>query len=217
MSLRPRHVAVVLAGLGYVIASQWLMTRTPPPAWSAVGLLTPMLALAAVGAWRNGHRTWSLGAATIVAALAFQAATGGGLSPEHLYLLQHVAIHAALALWFGMTLRRSARPLITRLADRVHRGLTPAMEIYTRKVTVAWTVYFAAMATLSVGMYAVAPFALWATFANLLTPLALLLMFAGEFVLRYRLHPEFERATMRDAIRAYRQMNETPPVRGPGS
>jgi hypothetical protein len=32
-----------------------------------------------------------------------------------------------------------------------------------------------------------------------------MLMFAGEYLLRYRLHPEFERATMRDAIRAWSQ------------
>ena len=30
-------------------------------------------------------------------------------------------------------------------------------------------------------------------------------MFVGEHLLRYRLHPEFERATMLDAIRAYMQ------------
>ena len=37
----------------------------------------------------------------------------------------------------------------------------------------------------------------WAVFANLLTPLALVAMFVGEYLLRYRLHPEFERASAR--------------------
>ena len=40
-------------------------------------------------------------------------------------------------------------------------------------------------------------------FANLLTPLAMVLMFVGEYLLRYRLHPEFERATLAQAMRAY--------------
>lgn len=203
MALRLRYVAIGVAGLAYVLASQWLMTRTPPSAWSAVALLTPMLAMVAVGAWRRGRRGWSTSAAAVAAALALQAAVGGGLSPERLYLLQHVAIHVALALVFGITLRRGSRPLISRLADRVHRGLTPAMERYTRKLTLAWTLYFGAMAALSIGLYIGAPFSTWATFANLLTPLALAAMFTGEYLLRYRLHPEFERATMRDAIRAY--------------
>ena len=34
------------------------------------------------------------------------------------------------------------------------------------------------------------PFDTWAFFANLLNPLAVALMFAGEHLLRYRLHPE---------------------------
>ena len=213
MRPRPRVVAVGAAGLAYVIASQWLMTRTPPSAWSAVALLTPMLALVAIGAWRKRHRGWSLCLAAAAAALVLQAASGNGLSAERLYLLENVAIHLFLALWFGLTLRADARPLISRLAARVHRGLTPAMERYTRKVTIAWTIYFASMLLLSIGLYIGTPFEVWATFANLFTPLALVLMFAGEYLLRYRLHPEFERATMQDAIRAYTQAQHPAPPR----
>ena len=199
MSLRPRYVAAGVAGLAYVTASQWLMTRTPPSPWGAVALLTPMLAIVAVGTWRSGQRAISLLAA---AALALKAELGGGLAPEHLYLAEHVAIHLFLAFTFGVTLRRGAQPLIARLAERVHDGLTPAMERYTRKVTLAWTVYFCAMAALSIAVHALAPFTTWATFANLLAPLALVAMFVGEYTLRYRLHPEFERASLKDMVRA---------------
>ncbi len=211
MALRPRHVAAGLAGLAYVIASQWLMTRMPPPPWSAFALLAPMLLVVAFGAWRTGRRLWSAVAAGIAAVLAWQAVWGGGFAPERLYLLQHLGIHLFLAAVFGATLRRGAVPLITQLAGRVHASaLTPAMHAYTRKVTIAWTLYFLTMAALSVGIYTSLAFATWATFANLLTPLALVLMFAAEFGLRYRLHPEFERSTIRDAIRAYSQVREPP-------
>src|SRR6201989_3005644 len=66
------------------------------------------------------------------------------------------------------------------------------------------------MALLSLVLYALAPFDVWATFANLLTPLAMVLLFVGEYLLRYRLHPEFERATLGQAMRAYaeRSANE---------
>jgi uncharacterized membrane protein len=123
-----------------------------------------------------------------------------------------------LGISFGLTLRPGARPLISRLADRVHGGLTPAMEQYTRKLTIAWTIYFGAMAALSIGLYTSASFAVWAFFANVLTPAALVLMFVGEYLLRYRLHPEFERATLQDMIRAYakaRRPAPMPPARGP--
>lgn len=211
MSLRPRYVAAGVAGLAYVTASQWLMTRTPPSPWGAVALLTPMLAIIAVGTWRSGQRAISLLAATALAALALKAGLGSGLAPEHLYLAEHVAIHLFLAFTFGMTLRRGARPLIARLAERVHDGLTPAMERYTRKVTLAWTVYFCAMAALSIAIHALAPFKAWATFANLLTPLALIAMFIGEYTLRYRLHPEFERASLKDMLRVYSQSRRSAP------
>jgi uncharacterized membrane protein len=77
------------------------------------------------------------------------------------------------------------------------------MAAYSRKVTLVWTGYFVAMATLSMVLYALAPFDVWAAFANLVTPLALVAMFVGEYLLRYRLHPEFERATLAQAVRAY--------------
>ena len=175
MALRPRHIAVAAAGLAYVAISQWLLTRTPPSAWSAVALLAPMFALVAVGAWRSGKHAWSVCAALVVVGLALQAEWGGGLAPERLYLLQHLGTHLGLALGFAATLRRGSRALISRLADQVHHGLTPAMEDYTRKVTAAWAIYFAAMAALSLGLYLGAPFSLWAAFANLVTPLAALL------------------------------------------
>ena len=210
MRLRARYVAAGAAALAYLVASQWLMTRTPPPPWSAAALLGPMLALLALGLWRAGRRAWSLCGAAAVVALVVHAAFGDGFDAERLYLIEHVAFHIALAFGFGLTLRRGARPLISRLADRVHRGLTPAMEHYTRKVTLAWTVYFVAMAALSLGLYLGATFAAWATFANVGTPVALALMFGGEYLLRYRLHPEFERATMQDAIRAWAQTRHAP-------
>jgi uncharacterized membrane protein len=59
------------------------------------------------------------------------------------------------------------------------------------------------MAVLSLVLYAAAPFDVWAAFANLVTPLAMALMFIAEYLLRYRLHPEFERATLAQAVRAY--------------
>jgi thiosulfate reductase cytochrome b subunit len=49
------------------------------------------------------------------------------------------------------------------------------------------------------------------------TPLALIAMFAGEYWLRFRLHPEFERSSPRDMIRAYRQSRQAatlPPAGG---
>jgi len=186
-----------------VLGSHWLMTSEPSSAWNAALVVGPMLGLAAWLAWQRGRRLLGLVAALATAALVVHGWRGGALPAGSIYVGQHVAIHVLLAFVFGLTLQAGREPLVTALARRVHGGVTPAMAMYSRKVTVAWTAYFLAMAALSLALFAFASFALWATFANLLTPLAIVAMFVGEYLLRYRLHPEFERATLAQAMRAY--------------
>ena len=202
-----RLVMAGLAGAAYVLGAHWMMTRAPASPWNAVVVVAPMLALAAVLAWQRGRRVLALLPAAAAAALALHAWHGDGLATETIYLGEHVTIHLVLAFVFGLTLAAGREPLVTALARRVHGSLTRDMVAYSRKVTVAWTVYFVAMATLSLALFALAPFAAWATFANLVTPFAMLAVFVGEYVLRYRLHPEFERATLGQAVRAYRSRN----------
>lgn len=210
-----RAALVVLAMVAYVAGSHWLMTQAQASSWNVVALLTPMLVVVLVGAWRSGHRVLSLGATLAIAALCALAVSGTRLSPNGLYLTQHAGINLFLAVVFGSTLRSGHVALITQLALRVHRGyLTPDMTAYTRNLTRAWTVFFLVVVALSLGLYVFASFETWAFFANLLTPLAVGLMFGGEHLIRYRLHPEFERASIVDAVRAYTQdpVAPAPPV-----
>ena len=202
--MRARVIAVAAAAVAYVLVTHWLMTGAPASPWNAVIVVGPMLGAASVVAWQRRHRLLAALAALATAGLVVQAWRGHELPGGSLYVCQHVAIHLLLALAFGLTLQAGREPLVTALARRVHGGtLTPGMAAYSRKVTLAWTGYFVAMATLSLVLYVVAPFDVWAVFANLVTPLAILLMFIGEYLLRYRLHPEFERATLAQAVRAY--------------
>lgn len=204
-----RPVLIAAAGVAYVAASHWLMTRAPASDWNAVVVIGPMLALAGWVAWQRGLRlaAAALGVGTL--ALVAEAWRGGGLSTASLYVAQHVVIHLLLALAFGMTLLRAREPLIVALARRVHGRLTSGMAVYARKVTAAWALYFVAMAVLSLMLFRYAPFEIWAVFANFATPLAMVAMFIGEHLLRYRLHPEFERATLAQAMRAYSNRHES--------
>ncbi|HEY2190208.1 MAG TPA: hypothetical protein VGH48_16755 [Caldimonas sp.] len=198
-----RLLAVGVAGAAYLLGSYWLMTAAPTSPWNAVIVVAPMLAIAAIVAWQRSQPVVALAASLATLALAVQAWQGGGLAPATIYVGEHVAIHVLLAFVFGLTLQAGREPLVTALARRVHGNLTADMAAYSRRVTIAWTVYFVAMAALSLAVFALAPFAAWAAFANLVTPLALVAMFVAEYVLRYRLHPEFERATLAQAVRAY--------------
>lgn len=199
-----RMVATALFGAVYVLGSYWLMTQAKGSAWSVVGVLAPMLVLVAWGSWQAGNRWLGAAAGLSVLGLCVQALAGWQIPAPVLYLAQHAGIHFFLALGFGGTLRQGQTPLITVLATRVHGGhITPDMVVYTRKVTIAWTVFFLAMVMVSVGLFVFAPFDSWALFANFLTPAAAAVMFVGEFLLRYHWHPEFKRTTVTGAIRSY--------------
>jgi uncharacterized membrane protein len=198
-----RVIALAAGAVAYLLVSHWLMTAAPASPWNAVIVVGPMLGAASFVAWQRRHRLLAAFAALAAAGLLVQAWRGRDLPADLLYVCQHVAIHLLLALVFGLTLQAGRESLVTALARRVHGTLTPAMAAYSRKVTAVWTGYFLAMATLSLVLYAAAPFEAWAAFANLVTPLAILFLFVGEYLLRYRLHPEFERATLAQAVRAY--------------
>jgi uncharacterized membrane protein len=202
---------VLLVGLAYVLASHWLMTQTEASAWNVVGVLSPMLVIVGLGAWRSGHNGVALIVVLALAALCVQAMLGIRVTSHALYLLQHAGINFFLALFFGSTLLPGRTSLITQVAQRVHgHDLPPAHFAYTRQVTVAWTVFFLVIVTISLVLFFGFPFETWAVFANLVTPIATGAMFAGEYSLRYRLHPEFARSSVADAINAY--MNNHKPA-----
>ena len=121
---------------------------------------------------------------------------------NRLYVFQHVAINALLCGWFGSTLRGDSTPLITQFAQRVH-PLRGAMRAYTTQLTRIWTGYFALVVLSSIVVYLTLSFSAWSLLANVLTPASVALLFVGEHLLRYRLHPEFERTRMVDAVRAF--------------
>jgi uncharacterized membrane protein len=201
--MRARAVLVGIAIVAYVMASHWLMTQAPHSPWNLVRVAVPALALLLLYATQRGQRGLGVVASAALAALAWLAWRDGGIAPELLHLAAHLALYSALAAVFALTLRSGREPLVTALVRRVHGHLTPAMAAYSRKVTIAWTICFAAIVLASIALFVLAPFERWAAFANFGALLAMALLFVGEYALRYRLHPEFERASLGAALRAY--------------
>jgi uncharacterized membrane protein len=162
-----------------------------------------LLAVAALGVALASHGLITRAADSVFAPLV-----------QGLFLAQHAGVHGALALWFGWTLRQGHQPLISMLAERVHGHLTPTMAHYTRQVTRAWVLYFVVTAVASLALYLGGQLRVWSLLVNVVTPVAMLAMFAGEYALRYRLHPEFERVGFGEAMRAYRAHRSSPADRG---
>ena len=73
------------------------------------------------------------------------------------YLLQELGMYGLLAAAFGRSLRAGEVALCTRLADKLHGPLSAAELLYTRRVTLAWTLFFALMGVAIAVLYFVAP------------------------------------------------------------
>lgn len=199
---RLRLALLLLAALAYAALSHGLMLHAGDQPWAVAVLVGPALfALLALAVSRR-HLPGVLCTGTGFAALAMLVAFGAISDVNRLYLMQHVGIHLALGMSFAFTLRRGGQPAITAIATRVHGSLSPAMQVYTRRVTALWTIYFFGVAALSIWIFTGLSWSRWSLFANLIAPLCVACLFLGEHLVRYLLHPEFERSSLIDTLRA---------------
>ena len=116
-----------------------------------------------------------------------------------------VLIDLALCWLFGRTLRRGSEPLVTSFARHAHGGvLPPGIPAYTRRVTLAWTLLFAAMAAAAAGLAAFGSERAWAFFVYAASPALIAALFLGEFAwrrVRFRHLPRQRLADMLQYLR----------------
>ena len=170
-------------------------------AWVAAA---PVVLIALVLAWRSAWRLAMLGLLVLMCATLW--AVWPALEQHYgfVYWLQHSGFQLVLFMTFARTLTGGQKPLCTRFAEAVHAPLTPQHEIYARQVTVAWTLFFAAMALISTALFFLTPLATWSVFANFMTLPLVVLMFVAEYLVRRRLLPNMRNTHILDAVRAFR-------------
>ena len=202
---RWRVIVWVPGVVAYLVLSHWLTVHSAGRPWAIAAFLGPAWGIALVVAIKKRKRAAIVALLVAAVVVALVVARGGIGDVGRLYVLEHAGIHLALFASFALTLRPGRVSLIGQVATRVHRTVTPAVLAYTYRVTVAWALYFLAMALLSVSIYLGADWTAWSLLANVGTPMAIVTLFFGEHLLRYRLHPEFERVSLADVVRAYRR------------
>lgn len=117
---------------------------------------------------------------------------------------QHLAIMTAGALSFGHTLFGGRTPLCTVFASYSNPVMTNELSRYTRQITLAWTLFFVAMALMSTLLFfGPLPRAAWSAFDNLLTLPLVGLMFAAEYAVRRRVLPQMSHDGIASAFHAY--------------
>ena len=107
-------------------------------------------------------------------------------------LLQDCALYGLLSLSFGGSLRPGATALCTALADKVHGPLTPREVHYSRRVTAAWGLFFAAIVAITVVL-----------FTNFCILPLVALMFIAEYAVRRRVLPPAERGRIVATVRTF--------------
>lgn len=189
-------------GLSHLAAS----SKHPPIIALIVGLL-PLGAMALIAAWKSRAPTLAM---LLFAACTLAIAVNLENLRSHaawLYFVQHAGAMTLLAITFGSTLGQGhPHALCSRIAGFVTPGQLDADYLrYTWKVTVAWTLYFAASAVLSVLLFSFGPVEVWSFFANVMTPVLLGVMFAGEYLIRLRTMPGRSHFSISETIQAYRE------------
>jgi len=208
--LSTRNILLAIAGAAYLGVSYIATTMPHPP------LLTLLIGLIPLGAAALATAVKSRARAVLIP-LWILCVLLIGINLEQLrghvawvYFLQHAGAMTLLGMTFGGTLGRNpAEALCSRIANFIVPGpLDTDYYRYTWKVTLAWTIYFAASAILSVLLFFYAPIRAWAVFANILTPITLGLMFAGEYFVRRRVMPDAPRLCIAATIKAYRDFSQ---------
>jgi len=165
-----------------------------------------VLPMAALGCWillRSDDRfVWLL----IVAAAGgatFMLARGAGLGLAALYGVPHAAAYLFMLWLFGRTLVRGREPLVTRLARHVRGTLPAALEGYTRRLTLAWCIFFAAQLAASALLLRFGSLESWSLFINVLSLPLVALMFAGDYLYRVIRYRDMPHGSITNAVQAY--------------
>jgi uncharacterized membrane protein len=179
----------------------------------AVGVL-----IAGVGG--GGHKRLALlAAAAMLGVLALGLAHSAAFGLRLAAGTSHALLYGTMFVVFAATLLPGRTDVVTRVAQRLNPRFHDGMRFYTRRVTVAWCVFFIAQLVISALLLRFAPERWWLLFVNGLNMPLLALMFVGEYVIRRRLFPGGQSADIATMIRGFRASRGTidpPDVAVPG-
>lgn len=193
----------VAASICYAILAHASLVNGVSPTVGTLLALTPISLFALWTIRRSKHR--ALGAAALALAAAAAWLHWGTLERHFpdIFFIEHATTNLLLAFVFGRTLVAGREPLVALFARLVHGSIPPEVERYARQVTLAWTVFFATLFTLSSALYFGRFLAAWSLLANILSPILITAMFVIEYAVRLRALPHWERVGIMGGIRAF--------------
>lgn len=129
-------------------------------------------------------------------------------APQILLFAPPVIINAALAVFFGASLRPGREPVIGVIARLEQGGNLPLdLARHARSVTWIWTLLLAAIATLAVAFAIWAPLETWSLFANVVSYALIAALFTGEYLYRRLRFRHYRHASLAALLRNVRSVN----------
>jgi uncharacterized membrane protein len=173
-------LSLLVVALPLLLAITWLILRSVGRAWKPLVLLVFLAVLYFMATGQHER----------VGLIALS-----GIS--------HASLNLFLLWFFGRTLLPGREPLVTQITRRVNGSVQPDIARYTRRVTMAWCIYFSAQAGISLLLYMLAPLPAWSLFINVLNLPLLVLMFVAEYIWRITHYPHHARTSIRKAFEVY--------------
>lgn len=203
---RPLIALAITVGVAGFVAWQVFLHRVvsdnPHSVAAELLIAIPLLMF---GAWMTARTRAGVPGGVLVFAAGVAGCVAWNRSGNDalLPLLPHLAVYLLLLAWFGASLLPGREPLVTCMARQVHGTMPEALVAYTRRVTIAWCVFFFAMALTAGVLFAWAPADVWSAFVNLLSLPLVIAMFAAEYLWRTMRHPGLSQVTIPTMIRSF--------------
>jgi uncharacterized membrane protein len=207
--MTPRASRVLSLGLAGALAIGYAVlahVSNAVPGNGGLGLVLaagPLWLIALTMAWRSDGRVIGLIGCGVTALLIFLLRDELEQHYPWIYLAQQMGVYGVLGLMFGRSLLGGRVPLCTQFALAVHGSLPPEARDYSRRVTIAWTMFFAAMVLTLLILFFTAPLAVWSAFDNFCSVPLVALMFIVEHWIRRHALPTLPRTSLQATIRAF--------------
>lgn len=199
-----RGLGIVSTILIYTLLVHHVNTSNAPSSLGAVLALTPIFILILSYVWKTHSRSLSIIAFLTLSTICWLLWSIIKLHTGLVFWLLDVSLMLVLMTTFAQSLLPNRKPLCVHFAETINGGSLPiAHEIYARKVTIAWVIFFAVICITSTLLFFFAPLAIWSFFVNFLTLPLVALMFIGEFILRQCLLSDLPSGHLLDAVKAY--------------
>jgi uncharacterized membrane protein len=217
-----RLVVIGIIGVGFVvyfIALHAMIVERAMPAMTLILAIAPggIAIVASLAKWtasRAAPQRVVIAAVTmigviVVAALAWYFGPRLIANADFVLYLESLTFFIWLTSLFAFSLAGGREPLVTRMARSIRRDdMPPEVIRYTRRVTIAWALFFVVAATISTLLFFTQSRASWSLFVNLLMWPLVGAAFLIEYAIRITVLRNVPHASLLSGVRAFQRRGE---------